>query len=141
MKKGFTLVELLGVITILAILALITVPIVIPLINQSRQNALIDSGYIIVNAAKNYQMTLQETSEPLAYKVVYPNGINSDKLDVKGDLPDAGEVEIDESGKVTLAIWKDNAKACAVKSAEAKEITINENITSASDCTLANINK
>lgn len=141
MKKGFTLVELLGVITIIAILALITVPIVIPLINQSKQNALIDSGYVIVNAAKNYQMELQSNNEALEYSVVYPDGINSDKLSVKGDLPDAGEIFVNAKGQVTLAIWKDSAKACAVKNAENKEITINENITSASDCVIANINK
>lgn len=37
-KRGFTLVELLAIITILAILALITTPIVMNLIDDSRKN-------------------------------------------------------------------------------------------------------
>ena len=38
-KKGFTLIELLAVIVILAILALIAIPIVINIINDSRENS------------------------------------------------------------------------------------------------------
>ena len=38
-KKGFTLIELLAVIVILAIIALITTPIVLNLINQSKEAA------------------------------------------------------------------------------------------------------
>lgn len=38
-KKGFTLIELVAVIVILAILALIAIPIVISIINDSRENA------------------------------------------------------------------------------------------------------
>ena len=46
-KKGFTLIELLAVIVILAILALITVPIVLKLVNNARR----DSS---VRSAENY---------------------------------------------------------------------------------------
>lgn len=46
-KKGFTLIELLAVIVILAILALITVPIVLKLVNNARK----DSS---VRSAENY---------------------------------------------------------------------------------------
>ena len=54
MKKGFTLVELLAVIVILAIISLIAVPIVISVINDSRDKALersIDNYIHAVNLA------------------------------------------------------------------------------------------
>ena len=40
MKKGFTLIELLAVIVILAIIALIAVPIVLNIINDSKNESL-----------------------------------------------------------------------------------------------------
>ncbi len=42
-KRGFTLIELLAVIVILGILALITVPIVLKLVNNARRDAAIRS--------------------------------------------------------------------------------------------------
>lgn len=71
-KKGFTLVELIGVITLLAVIVLISVPIITSSINNTKQKAYneqkntIISGakkWIIVNGAKNdtsFTITLQE---------------------------------------------------------------------------------
>lgn len=44
-KKGFTLVELLAVIVILAIIALIATPIILNVIDSARKNAAINSAY------------------------------------------------------------------------------------------------
>ena len=43
LKKGFTLVELLAVIVILAVIALITTPIIIDSLNTSKKEAFKDS--------------------------------------------------------------------------------------------------
>lgn len=51
-KKGFTLVELLAVIVILAIIALIATPIVINVVNESREKANLRS---IESYAKAYE--------------------------------------------------------------------------------------
>lgn len=51
-KKGFTLVELLAVIVILAIIALIATPIVINVVNESRETANLRS---IESYAKAYE--------------------------------------------------------------------------------------
>ncbi|MBR1413408.1 MAG: type II secretion system protein [Bacilli bacterium] len=51
-KKGFTLVELLAVITILGIVMLIAVVAVLPMIDKSEQKALIDEGKSLVKAAE-----------------------------------------------------------------------------------------
>ena len=54
MEKGFSLVELLVVITILAIIALISVPTINNVINKSREKAYEQQEKAIVDAAKTY---------------------------------------------------------------------------------------
>ena len=54
MKKGFTLVELLAVIIIIGIIALITVPIVLSVIGSSKQKALQNSAYGLIESGKIY---------------------------------------------------------------------------------------
>ena len=53
-KKGFTLVELLAVITLIGILGLITVPIINNTIKNSRKKAFKETLNAIVDAAKIY---------------------------------------------------------------------------------------
>ena len=56
-SKGFTLIELLAVIVILAIIALIATPIVLGIIEDSKQNAnRISAGYMIDAVEKAYSM-------------------------------------------------------------------------------------
>lgn len=50
-KKGFTLVELLAVIVILAIVMLVGVTAVGPVMEKTRKNAIIDEGLTIMDAA------------------------------------------------------------------------------------------
>ncbi len=52
-KKGFTLIELLAVIIILAVIALIAVPLVMSTINDAKKGAAINSGYGYINALEN----------------------------------------------------------------------------------------
>ena len=54
MKKGFTLIEMLGVIVILAVIGMITVPIVTNTLNDSKNNLSADQEQLIINAAKAY---------------------------------------------------------------------------------------
>ena len=54
MKNGFTLIELVVVITILAIIALISVPIVNGVITNSKESAYKEQEKAIVDAAKTY---------------------------------------------------------------------------------------
>ncbi len=141
MKKGFTLIELLAVIVILGVLALITVPIVFNLISNSQKNAFKDTGYSLVKASLNYQMSKQEENENSTLNLDFSNSADRNVLTIKGDLPDGGELNIDENGKVELALWNEKLKVCVVKSKNAKEVRINEAITSKSLCTISNINR
>ncbi|MDD2391821.1 MAG: prepilin-type N-terminal cleavage/methylation domain-containing protein [Bacilli bacterium] len=53
MRKGFTLIELLAVIIIIAIIALITTPIIIGVITNSKKESIIRSAEYIARAAQN----------------------------------------------------------------------------------------
>ena len=58
MKKGFTLVELLAVIIILAIIMIIAAPMAIKIINSSRDSAWRDNIKLIKNSLElNYSMS------------------------------------------------------------------------------------
>ena len=98
MKKGFTLVELLGVITILGVLSLIVFPIVLKQINGARGNISNATKLLIVDAAKDY---IDKNSDD--FKKV--NGISycigMDDLDLI-DLKDENFNDIDKSKKVRV---------------------------------------
>ncbi len=52
-KRGFTLIELLAVIIILAVIALIAVPLVMSTINDAKKGAAINSAYGFISALEN----------------------------------------------------------------------------------------
>ena len=54
MKKGFTLVELLGVIVILGLIAMIAIPTINSALNSSREKAYNEQVNTIVNTARTY---------------------------------------------------------------------------------------
>ena len=54
MKKGFTLIELIMVITLLGILATIAVPVISGVINDSKEKAYEKQVSVIISAAKEY---------------------------------------------------------------------------------------
>ena len=142
-RKGFTLVELLAVIAIIAIIALITTPIVLNVIQTSKENAFKDKAHGLVVAAGTYQAEKQALNEDTTLFINYKTSSDETKgvLKTKGVLPDAGELSIDDNGKVTLALWSDDAHVCVVKDANAKEVIVKKNITDASSCIIANMNK
>lgn len=142
-KKGFTLIELLAVIVIIAVIALITTPIILNVVQNSKENAFKDTAHGLVLAAGTYQAQRQALNLDTTLTINYVTSSQSEKdlLKTNGVLPDAGELSIDEKGKVTLALWSNDAKVCVIKKANAKEVTINKNIKSAADCEIANIDK
>lgn len=59
-NKGFTLVELISILTILGIIALITIPIMTKTINKSKEKALREQKAAIVESAKKYALDIAE---------------------------------------------------------------------------------
>lgn len=91
-RKGFTLIELLAVIVILAILALITVPIVLKLVNNARRDSAVRSAENYLDGVKKSVMNDTINSE-----------MEVDECDVKsdGNLSCNGDVQltVDVDGK------------------------------------------
>lgn len=70
MKRGFTLVELMGVIVILGIIAVIAFPSIINQINDARENINENTNILIIDAAETYfeeNVELNTTTEGKYY--------------------------------------------------------------------------
>lgn len=99
-KKGFTLIELLAIIVILAIIAVITVPLILGVIEDSKEGAAKDSALGYKKAVEQYYATELMNSNidglPTASLSVseMPNNFN-----VIGESPSDGWIEL-ENGEV-----------------------------------------
>ena len=123
-KRGFTLIELLAVIIILAVIALVAVPVILNVIDNAKKGALKDSVYNLTKAAENY-IALEEargneinwnTNKITNEKYISFNLSNKEevkKLNVKGSFPNKGRVEITKKGD-TFVVAIDN-NLCAKK--------------------------
>ena len=107
-KKGFTLIELLAVIVILAIIALIATPIVLSIINQSKESAQLRSAEMYLDAVEQsiaIEKLTDTTFNP--NRCIIENGnLNCDEYDknpievkVNGEKPESGLITF-EKGKI-----------------------------------------
>ncbi len=121
-NKGFTLIELLAVIVILAIIALITAPIILNVIEDSRKNAAVDKAWGTIDAVRvayaNAQTSVQEVGVP--YTVYFPKTTSADshiltdttgggygsgfvgtqEVTASGENPTAGSITIKSDGQI-----------------------------------------
>ena len=119
--KGFTLIELLAVIVILAIIALIVTPIILNLIESSRDKSNINSTYGIVDAADLYF-----TNNVMDGSVSY----DSDLLNIlkfEGKKPDSGYVYINKDGNVSVGALFDDK--CYIKDFNSNEVSKVDDVT------------
>jgi len=119
--KGFTLVELLAVIVILAIIALITVPIILGVINDAKKGAAEDSAY---GAIKATQLAYARASESVSGEVTITfdstgaasDGITgnpvSKNISFSGDKPKGGTIKISGDGTATVTNLEINGYYC-----------------------------
>ena len=102
-KKGFTLIELLAVIVILAIIALITTPIVLNMINSARKSAAKSSALGYIDAIE-YNNGFAELDQPGYTMITGTKQVSElSGLKFKGKAPESGSVTVDNDGKVTTA--------------------------------------
>ena len=108
MKKGFTLIELLAVIVILAIIALIATPIVLSIINQSKENAQLRSAEMYLDAVEQ-AVALEKMNNtsfnPNTCTITKEGNLDCDTKDgilevkVNGEKPESGSITF-EKGKI-----------------------------------------
>ena len=117
MKKGFTLIELLAVIVILAIIAVIAVPIVLDIINDSKESATLRSADFYLKGVETSIATSTIKDVKIkdgTYKIMQDGNVclgtflENDcdgsilKVEIDGEAPNEGNITI-ESGEVTYA--------------------------------------
>ena len=93
-NKGFTLVELLAVIVILALIALIATPIILNVINDAKKQAAKDSAYGYMDAVEKYIVSSELEDESIQDGIYSVEDLNK-KISVKGSTPDNGIIKIE----------------------------------------------
>ena len=127
-KKGFTLVELLAVIVILAIIALIATPIILNVIDNAKEGAAKNSAYGYIDALekanaqeilKNSEVTVLNDTYTISDsgKVVTYGSDKSMTVNFKGDAPSNGGTLTYTNGKLTGGSITVIGKAFSVTSA------------------------
>ena len=117
-RKGFTLIELLAVIVILAVIALISIPMILNTVEKSKEGAAKVSAenyldavekYIAIQEIDNYEIKLEKNKiykveEETNYEIegevdntLYLNNV----IKIKGEYPSDGYIKIEE--KITYA--------------------------------------
>ena len=125
-SKGFTLIELLAVIVILAIIALITTPIILNVIEDSRKNSAVDKAWGTIDAVRLAYSQAQAGAEPVGipFTVNFPKGnekgdkdnewgtvlatgggygkgfINDQPVQASGEMPQGGYITIKADGSI-----------------------------------------
>ena len=114
MKKGFTLIELLAVIVILAIIATIATPIVLSIINDTKESSLLRSAEFYLKGVETSIATAVLKDKSISdgnYNILESGNVcleydNNNKcikklnVEVKGEAPDTGSIII-TGGEVT----------------------------------------
>ena len=104
MKKGFTLLELLAVIIILAVIALIATPVILNVVEKSKKEALKDSAYGLINSARfySYQYKIDDTVRfDIRDSVVSSEEEN--KITFQGKIEN-GIVLVNDSNEIALCV-------------------------------------
>ena len=122
-KKGFTLIELLAVIVILAIIALITAPIILGVIENARKDAAKDKAWGTISAVR-LAYTQDQTKEgnyKLGTPVDFSNKpalVGSVQVKASGELPASGTVTIREDGSIIAQNLKFGNYTCSTVKSE-----------------------
>ena len=134
-KKGFTLVELLGVITILSLILLISVPKILDVINNSKINAF-ENDIKVLSELLVLEYETKASTEKITdpkFKYTFSQGGNK-PTDFKGTLPSSGEMYLttkEENGikyavVIINKVISSDGSYCAIKTANDKDALIME---------------
>ena len=118
-NKGFTLVELLAVIVILALIALIATPIILNVINDAKKQAAKDSAYGYMDAVEKYIVSSELEDKSIQDGTYRVEELNK-KISVKGSTPDNGTIKIENSSVKSYDIGIDGYE---VNNGEVKKVS------------------
>ena len=148
-SKGFTLIELLAVIVILAIIALITTPVILNVIEDARKNAAVDKAWGTIDAVRVSfaQAQVDSSAVGIPYTVNFPKGankgstgdygtnsdgsgyglgyINDRPVQASGEMPQGGYVTIRDDGSIVAYQLKFGNYICTTKEADGDELNAN----------------
>ena len=119
-NKGFTLVELLAVIVILALIALIATPIILNVINDAKKQAAKDSAYGYMDAVEKYIVSSELEDKSIKDGTYSVEELNSMGVSVKGSIPDNGNIEIESK---TVKSYDIGIDGYAVSNGEVKKVS------------------
>lgn len=128
-NKGFTLIELLAVLVILAIIALITTPIILGVINDSRESAAEDKTWAYVDAVENAFALDQANADPVTLPLTdqsITGTVGQEEIRVSGDVAEGGTYSINEDGLVTVNNLVFDGFTCSTNE-DATEVTCTQN--------------
>lgn len=108
-NKGFTLIELILVITLLGIIALIAVPTITGILNDSKKEASKDQEKIIINAAKTY-MVNNSNKLPKDKCHVSLETLKSEGILPKNEITDPGNKNNKFAGYVIISFENNKYK-------------------------------
>ena len=113
MRKGFTLIELLATIVILAVVSIITIPIVINIVEKARLGIFKDSMYGLLDAGNLYYARYGTGDMLFVCNGEECKDEKNNKLLFKGRIPDSGEVILNKDGTQELN-YVSEGKYCAL---------------------------
>ena len=118
-EKGFTLVELLAVIIILAVIALISTPMIINVIEGSKKGALKDSAYGLLEAADIYYAEHVGGNKKTEFTFEDGKQTSIEQVGYKGYV-EKGSMYLYSDGKKALCI--SDGKYAAIKNVDEEEV-------------------
>ncbi len=106
-NKGFTLVELLAIIVILAIIAVITTPVILGVIEDSRKDAAADKAWGAIDAiklayAQNESITNATNTDIKANGFTLDGKKDGKTIGVSGEKPTGGSFQVLDDGNVYI---------------------------------------
>ena len=136
MKKGFTLAELIGVIVVLALISLITIPAISKILKQNKETLCETQKENILQAARAYAsdniFTLPDQDE-ITLEDLIVGGYIDDKIENPAtkdvymvDPPDDSDDSVIDAENVVIIIEKVNGKKIKCHIKEDEDYPINE---------------
>ncbi len=107
-EKGFTLLELLAVIVILSVITLITVPMVMNVIEESKQKALVSSVQGILDSTDYFTMSHEKGVYEFLFDEEHKGStLKGESLEYKGNIDGEGKLYLDKEGNTSICISND----------------------------------